>query len=400
MRILQVIPALPDFMGDSGQVLILAKYFQALGHHVTIATTDGDPFVNNLENSRRYAKTRKILLDAKGGPAQVNGIPVYAAHCNFPQLGMYSMNAGRLADKLVKDADIVHIYSWYHHPGIAFYKAAHKHRVPYFVSVWGTLQPEAQEFRKWEKKLVDFLYTRKMIRHAAGLHSIGESENVAYEKWGGNPGKIHRIDNGVAPEYYVIKEETKILERLGIADKSYIIFLGRINEKKGLEYLLRACVRLVEARKDIMLIIAGSGTEGYVEKVKKLVEELGLTNSVKFVGLVSENEKLELLKSARLFALTSINDIHPRAVQDALAMGLPVLITKVCDYPEVDEYKAGITVELSVDSIYSGLEKMLGNEENLAEFSKNARRMIEERFAMIDQVKKYEKLYLDILAAR
>lgn len=394
MRILQVIPALPDFMGDSGQVLILAKYFQGLGHYVTIATTDGDPFFNNPENSKRYGPTREKLQNAKGQPVEINGIPVLAVHCTAPRLGMYSFEASKFANKIIKEFDVVHTYSWYHHPGIVFYKAAQKNHVPFFVSMWGTIQPGAHEFRKWEKQLIDFFYTKKMIRHATGLHSIGDSETAELIKWGARSDRIHRIDNGVVLENYLLKKKTGILNRIGVEDKKFLLFLGRINQKKGIELLLKTFVELSKVRKDLMLVIAGSGDADYVGRIKELVRDLQLSESVRFTGLVTEEEKLELLYSAKLFVLTSVDDIHPRAVQDALATGLPVLITKVCDYPEVDEYEAGMTVELNLNAIYHSLLKMLENEERLAVLSQNAKRMIKEKFAMEDQIKKYERLYM------
>ena len=85
--------------------------------------------------------------------------------------------------------------------------------------------------------------------------------------------------------------------------------------------------------------------------VEKMVNKLKLENNVIFTGLVTENEKLELLESASLFVLTSHSDVHPIAVQDALAMSLPVVITQACDYPEVLNYDAGVIVNEDVNQI-------------------------------------------------
>jgi len=99
MRILQVISQLADFMGDSGQVLLLAKNFQKKGHQVSIVTTDGDPFFNNKQNSMQYEKTRIKLQESKGKVIEIDGIPVYAVHCVLPKFGMFSPGAYSFAKK-------------------------------------------------------------------------------------------------------------------------------------------------------------------------------------------------------------------------------------------------------------------------------------------------------------
>ena len=110
-------------------------------------------------------------------------------------------------------------------------------------------------------------------------------------------------------------------------------------------------------------------------KIKKDVKDLDLEKFVKFSGFVSHEVKLELLKNSTIFVLTSLSDIHPRAVQEALTMGLPVLITKNCDYPEIEQYKCGKIVDANVQSIYDGLNEMI-NQCDLNDFSNNARKLI------------------------
>jgi glycosyltransferase involved in cell wall biosynthesis len=397
VRILQVISQLSDFMGDSGQVLLIAKILQNMGHQVEIVTTDGDPFFNSIENSERYFKTRKKLLESKG-IIKINDIPVHTIHCTFPSLGMYSFEATKIAKKIIKNYDVIHVYSWYHHLGFVFASMANKYKIPFFVSMWGTLQPEAQQFHKNKKRLLDALYTKKMILHATGLHSIGESETKEYIKWGADKNKIHYIDNGIVLEHFKIIDKTKIFDKLDLKqDQNYLLYLGRIHEKKGIELLLKSFKKIIETNINILLIIAGTGEYSYVTEIKKFVETLGLENNVKFAGFVSHEEKLELLQHAKIFVLTSYNDIHPRAVQEALTVGTPVIITKVCDYPEVEQYNAGMTVDLDELSIYNALKNLLENDDKRRTMSSNAKNLIKNRFLLVDQVKKFEQVYLEAI---
>ena len=98
------------------------------------------------------------------------------------------------------------------------------------------------------------------------------------------------------------------------------------------------------------------------------------------------------MKKSTIFVLTSFSDIHPRAVQEALTMGLPVLITENCDYPEVEEYECGKIVQANINSIYSGINEILDGI-GKKEFSKNAEKLILDKFQMDVQIEKFESMY-------
>lgn len=398
MRILHVGSPFADFMGNFGLIFRCSEELQKMGHEVDIVTTDADCFYFDKEKSRMYASTRQKLFNTMDKPIIINGVRVYALHCITPRFGMYCPDATKFAKKIIKNYDVIHICNWYSYISIIFYKIACENNIPFFVSPWGSLLPEARKLKKNQKLIVDMLYTKKMVLQAAGFQSAGDSETQELIKLGANPKKIYRIDNPVDLRDFEIKEQSGILDRIGINERTdrYLLFLSRINKKKGIELLLQAFVKVIEVHKDLSLVIAGSGEPYYEKEIKQMVHELGIEESVKFTGLVSNNEKLELLESAKLFVLTSHSDVHPIAVQDALTMGVPVVITKKCDYPEVEEYDAGIIVEPDVESIHKAINKILYDENRLNIFSKNAKRLINERFLLKDQAKKYEQMYLNV----
>ena len=240
----------------------------------------------------------------------------------------------------------------------------------------------------------DLNLAKKLIVEANVLHSIGDLETQDYIKWGVNPEKIFRADNVISLSDYQLKHPTNIFKKLKMEKKKdYLLFISRIHHKKGLDLLLMAFAKLLKLGLKTILVIAGTGSEEYQNELKTLVDKLGINNYVKFAGFVTNEEKLDLLKHAKVYVLTSRSDIHPTAIQHALTMGAPVLITKACDYPEVEEYRAGIIVDSNVDSIYHGLNKIL-NESNLDELSKNASRLIQERSLVENLIKKYEEMYI------
>ena len=95
--------------------------------------------------------------------------------------------------------------------------------------------------------------------------------------------------------------------------------------------------------------------------------------------------------------VTSHSDIHTTTAIESLAMGIPVVITKSSDFPEIDEYKAGITVDLDSNSVYNAVEELLSDEEKLKECSNNARKLINEKFLLKNKFKEYEKMFEEVI---
>ena len=95
--------------------------------------------------------------------------------------------------------------------------------------------------------------------------------------------------------------------------------------------------------------------------------------------------------------VTSHSDVHTTTAIESLAMGIPVVITKTSDFPELDEYKAGITVDLDSNSVCSAVEELLNDKEKLKEYSKNAKKLIDEKFLMKDKIQEYEKMFEEVI---
>ena len=394
MKILNVNFGMSGFAGDSNQLFTITKNLISLGHDVTIVTTDADVWKGDIEKSEQYSKIRDVLKNSIEKPVRINEVPVIPLHCTIQELGMYCPNAKTFAKKIIKDYDVVHIYNWYYHLGMTFAQVCYEQKIPFIISFYATLQEKGREYKKFRKKIADSIYTKKLIVKANALHSIGDLETRDYIKWGVNPEKIFRADNVISLSDYQLKHPTNIFKKLKIEKKKdYLLFISRIHHKKGLDLLLMAFAKLLKLGLKTILVVAGTGSEEYQNELKTLVDKLGINNYVKFAGFVTNEEKLDLLKHAKVYVLTSRSDIHPTAIQDALTMGAPVLITKACDYPEVEEYGAGIIVDSNVDSIYHGLNKIL-NESNLDELSKNASRLIQERSLVENLIKKYEEMYI------
>ena len=179
----------------------------------------------------------------------------------------------------------------------------------------------------------------------------------------------------------------------------YLITVGQINEKKGLDVLIRAFAQVVKDRK-IKLVIAGTGEEKYVHKIKELVKKLSMEEVIKFSGFVTEEQKNQLLSNAKLFVSASRSDVHPIAAIEALSFGLPVIITEESDFPEIDTFEAGKTTESNENSICDSIKDLLVNQNKLSTYSENALRLVEEIFLLENQIEKYENMFSKVITKK
>lgn len=132
--------------------------------------------------------------------------------------------------------------------------------------------------------------------------------------------------------------------------KRIVLFLGRIHPKKGCDLLIRSLAPLPAGwpkARDIHppfhLVIAGPDQTGWSAELKALARSLGISERISWTGMLTGELKLGALRSAEVFALPSHQENFGIAVAEALACGVPVLISnKVNIWREVEEDGAGL----------------------------------------------------------
>ena len=354
-------------------------------HEITIVSTNMDTYTGG--------KTNEQATDLQ--PITIDEFPAYILHYNLPMsLGGYCKNASKLAKSIIEKFDIIHISSWYYHPAIVFAKIALEKKIPFIISAYATLQKENRNRKKIFKWIYDNVYTGKLIPKASGMHSVGSLETKAYVELGVKSENIFEINPPISREHFIKKNETKIFSKLELekGNSLYLLFLGRIVKRKRIELILNAFSKVHQKNKKIFLVIAGSGTESYENELKQLTKSLEIEENVKFAGLVLGDEKLDLLESAKILIHTASGDIHPLAVEEALTMKVPVVVTE-CDMPEIEKYNAGTIVEPEIDSLSDAILELIENEEKYTAMTNNAKQLVDEEYLVEKQVKKYEQMY-------
>jgi poly(glycerol-phosphate) alpha-glucosyltransferase len=271
---------------------------------------------------------------------------------------------------------IFHGHGFYVYPNLVFGRAARRYGVPLVYHVHGIFEPWILRRSRLKKRVAHFLF---------------EDENMAYAKlW--RALTYREADQiracGVRSPIIVLPNGID-LRRFGPASQSSIkegriLFLGRLHPKKGLDLLIGAFGRVVKRAKHWRLIIAGPDEDGYVQILRRLVMTAGLESYVELVGPVVGDVKLELLRSADVFALTSYSEGLPMAVLEAMAVGCPVLLTSECNVPEAATSGAGWECTPTVEDVESVLYNIVhAGWDERRQRGAIARRVAEDRFDWI-----------------
>jgi glycosyltransferase involved in cell wall biosynthesis len=176
--------------------------------------------------------------------------------------------------------------------------------------------------------------------------------------------------------------------------KKLVLFLGRLHQKKGLELLIHAFARVADRCPDAHLVLAGNGDRRYMETVTQMVNECGVASRSTITGWLEDDDKLAALADADLFVLPSLGENFGIAVVEAMACGLPVVISdKVGIWQDVAESEAGIIVHCDSDEIASAIERLVGDSKLRTRLGRNGKNLAGAQFTMDRMAERMEIEY-------
>ena len=255
------------------------------------------------------------------------------------------------------DPDLVHTHGLWTYLSIATLRWSQKRMKPYVVSPHGMLDPWALRNSRWKKRIASFLFEWRHLKGAACLHAINRPEALAMRNLGlKNP--ICVIPNGVE-----IPDSTSTLPppewgNEFVRGRKVLLYLGRLHPKKGLPALLRSWREAISKNGDWIFVIAGWDQSGHRRELEQLVAQLGISDSVKFVGPVFGAQRDAAYQSANAFVLPSLSEGQPLAVLEAWSHALPVIMTRECNLGEGFEMGAAIRMEPTIAGGINALETL------------------------------------------
>ncbi|MEM3362609.1 MAG: glycosyltransferase family 4 protein [Candidatus Micrarchaeia archaeon] len=137
-----------------------------------------------------------------------------------------------------------------------------------------------------------------------------------------SPDKVYLIPNGIQ-----LNEFKYFGNKASLSKESYILYLGRLVQVKGVDILIQAFSKMIAQHPEIRLKIAGEGRE--IDNLIKLADDLRVKGNIDFLGFIRGEEKIRLLSKALFLVLPSQREGFPVVILEAFASGLPVIASRV-----------------------------------------------------------------------
>lgn len=351
MRVLHVIPSVaPRYGGPSSAIAPMCRALIAQGLTVHLVTTDADG-PGRLD----------VPVDAD---TMWNGVPTSFVRRQATESFKYSRAMTRWLDVHVSAYDVVHVHALLSHAPLAAAAACRRAHVPYIVRPLGTLASWSLERKAWKKQLLLALGGRAALQGAAAVHCTSEEERVDLERtFGVSTGVV--IPLGIDP---ALADVPASITGARQHDR-YVLALSRLHPKKNFGLLIEAFLA-ARATADVpwRLVIAGTGDDRYEQQLKEQVSKAGAQSLVNFAGWVDGETKRRLIQGASLFALPSLHENFGIAVLEALAAGVPAIVSRdVHLAADITAADAGWEVDGTRGALTSALQTAMTDEQRRAD---------------------------------
>ncbi|HVB81191.1 MAG TPA: glycosyltransferase [Candidatus Binataceae bacterium] len=363
--------------GPSRAVFDLALTARRRGHAVTVCTTDyGGSSVDHAECLRAGVK---VAIFPVFGPGRLQYSPGMQSHLR----------------ENIASFDVVHLHSLYLPHDLMVYRYATMNRVPYIVRPHGTFDPVIRDRKKLRKWVFDRVLQDRVIAAAAGIHYTSDDE--------------HRLSNCAKDRSWIVPlpirpeefdgqpwdADFKARHRVG---RDYILFLGRLAWKKGIDILVRAYAEFHKEHPELDLVIAGPDF-GEEAKLRSLVRACGIDLHVHFIGMLDGPARIAAYRLAKLFVAPSRGENFGRTVVEAMIAKTPIVMTdRVGIWKQVVAADAALVVEGDVKSLLRGLRTAWEAYQEAVERAKRARQFVETEFGLNRVGEQLDRMYREAIA--
>ena len=343
-----------------------------------------------------------VCCDMPGEPwHSLESMPI--VHALGPSKFLYA-HTPRLVPWLCENAarfDAVVVNGLWQYPGLAVRQALIGSGVPYFVFTHGMLDP-------WFKRAYPLKHLKKwlywpwgeyrVLRDARAVIFTCEDERLLARQsfW------LYRANEAVIsygtaspPANGVELAQGFLASHPHLQGKRIVLFLSRIQEKKGCDLLVSAFAQVAAQDASLHLVMAGPDQTGWVAELKAQAEKLGIAHRISWPGMLQRNAKWGAFYAAEVFCLPSHQENFGIVVAEALACGKPVLISnKVNIWREIESDAAGFVAEDTVAGTVQNLQRWLALDGSAySQMSERARHCFSQRF----HIERAAKCLLEIL---
>lgn len=362
MKVLQIMPSVSLVYGGPSQMIRgLSAALAHQGVDLTLITTNSNGDVDQAP------------LDVPlNTPIQEEGYQVYYFRCAPARRYKFSLGLLQWLWHHAPEFDVAHIHALFSPVSTAAAVVCRWRGLPYILRPLGTLDPADLRKKRWLKQWYGTWLEGPNLGGAAAVHFTSQEEARVSHRFGAKtrdvviPLGVQGL-SGVAGSQGVGMDRPQakatLRSSLGIAeDCPLLLFMSRLDPKKGLDLLIPALEQLRSEGVMFHWLVAGANPQDptYGDQVKQRVEASNLSPCTSFLGFVQGEQKRSLLAAADVFTLPSYYENFGIAVAEAMGAGLPVVITPgVYIWQELQEAGAGWIVPLTVEGLAQGLREAL-----------------------------------------
>jgi glycosyltransferase involved in cell wall biosynthesis len=390
LKVLHVIPSISlRHGGPSYAIRSMAHASQRAGMEVVVATTDDDG------NDAR--------LDVPLGTPVVRDD---VTHLFFRRdLIPYKVSFGlaRWLNRNIHQFDIVHIHALFSFSSTAAAMVAWRKKVPYVVRPLGVLNRWGLEHRRLLPKRVSLrLIELPILRRAAAIHFTTERELREAADIGGDVTAGRSVVTPIPVEVNESGNAENFLQSYpSVTGKKLVLFLSRIDKKKGIELLLNAFAGVKRNEPNSLLVIAGNGDTRYVETLRAQADKLGISADILWAGFLGRPEKANAYAAASVFVLPSHSENFGIAAAEALAAGVPcVLSDQVALTDYLQDKDSALVVPCQSAAIANALCQLLSEPETREHLATQGRLVAAQLFSLQSVGEALADRYRSILCSR
>jgi len=298
----------------------------------------------------------------------------------------------------VGETDIVHVHGTRNVISmLAAYFALIRQR-PLVLQPHGTLPHIVSSI--WLKRWFDQLLLSPLLKNAAALIALQKHEVSQILNSGGRSDRVYIVPNGLSQSAFSADTlEGKFRAHYAIApDKQIILFLARINKKKGADLLVEAFASLAnEVRNQAVLVIAGPD-DGHLSEVKALVQQYELETAVLFPGLLQGEDVAAAYLDADVFVLPCRVDTFPVTIMEACRAQTPIIVTETCEIADLIAGKAATVVPIDIHALSTAITDLLQDEQLRKKYQAGAAELMQTAFSIEVVGDKLESIYSTLVS--
>jgi glycosyltransferase involved in cell wall biosynthesis len=357
MRILNAVQSYFPFQDRGGPVVkvrALARGLAQRGHQITVLTAD-------LGLAKLNASTMRFQRCSEGWRAEEDGVEsVYLSTLAHYRALTFNPDVVAFCRASLRQFDLVHFYGLYDLFGPAVSYFCRRQGVPYVIEPMGMYRPIDRSFRMkrvWHSSLGGSYWS-----HAAQIVATSEMEQqelfedgVPSEKLVVRYNGIDRATSATQPARGAFRAQWGIPPA-----EPLLLFLGRLIPRKGADLLIDAFAEACPTA--CRLVIAGpEGEPGYLELLAQRAREAGVASRVIFTGPLYDDAKTSVMADSDVFVLPSRYENFANSAAEAIACGVPVIITDACGIRSLVDGRAGLVIAPEQQALANAIRALLSD---------------------------------------